>query len=224
MQSITSGVSMIHKTILAVAGLGAAVVGPWACFTAADLWEGTRRDNPVSEAHVTEGTPAVPDAANAWQVPSVPPPATLPGALPVVALQEAFRFDISPQYVLYRWPKVSAAVPELQLQGYRVPLVTGTQPGDLAGSLTYYFNPYQQVQRIVFRGTTGDVGPLTQMLVARFRLARRLTNHPGLLQFEGMNSKNQPASLVRIRSAPVVRAEDQLHRFSVELVLERPEA
>jgi len=56
--------------------------------------------------------------------------------------------------VISRWPRVSAGLAELQLQGYRVPLVSGTTANDLAGALTYYFNSRQQVQRITFQGTT----------------------------------------------------------------------
>ena len=45
---------------------------------------------------------------------------------------------------------------ELDVQGYRVPLVTGTSRDDLAGSLTYYFDKTHHVTHIHFRGTTGD--------------------------------------------------------------------
>ncbi len=58
------------------------------------------------------------------------------------------RFDVTVEWVMQRWPRVSTGLPYLQLQGYRVPLVTGTKVADLAGSLTYYFNARQQVQRI----------------------------------------------------------------------------
>ncbi|HEV3024657.1 MAG TPA: DUF6690 family protein, partial [Pirellulales bacterium] len=60
-------------------------------------------------------------------------------ATPVVDVQQAFRFDVTSAWVLGRWPRVSAGLSQLDLQGYRVPLVTGTKPDDLAGSLTYYF-------------------------------------------------------------------------------------
>ena len=46
-----------------------------------------------------------------------------------------------------RWPRVTT-VPQFALAGLRVPLVTGTQIDDLAGSLTYYFDRTDQVQRI----------------------------------------------------------------------------
>ena len=63
-------------------------------------------------------------------------------------------------WVLARWPRVSTRLANLDLQGYRVPLVSGTADGDLAGSLTYYFNSQQRVQRITFIGSTGDARPL----------------------------------------------------------------
>jgi len=45
---------------------------------------------------------------------------------PVLGLEEVFRFDIAPADVLRRWPRVSTELPYLQLHGYRVPLVSGT--------------------------------------------------------------------------------------------------
>ena len=62
----------------------------------------------------------------------------------ILNLADAFSMDKTPLWVLQRWPRVSTGGAQLQLQGYRVPLVTGTGEGDLAGSMTYFFNPQQQ--------------------------------------------------------------------------------
>jgi len=69
------------------------------------------------------------------------------------------------------------------LQGYRVPLLTGTREDDLAGAVTYYFNPRQEVQRITFRGTTGNANRLIQYLAAQFGFCHRPTNDPGLFLY-----------------------------------------
>src|SRR5687767_3347320 len=58
---------------------------------------------------------------------------------PAVAdLAEVLRFDITPAWLTQRWPRVmNARHAAGSLQAYRVPLVTGAKPTDLAGSLTY---------------------------------------------------------------------------------------
>ena len=121
--------------------------------------------------------------------------------MPSPSLAEVLRFDVTVDWVMQRWPRVSTGLPYLQLQGYRVPLVTGTGVADLAGSLTYYFNAQQQVQRITFRGTTGDPSALVALLAGRYHFARRLTNDPGVVLYEAVDSSNQPAGSLKIRSA-----------------------
>jgi len=154
--------------------------------------------------------------------------ATAAGKLPPVegpevrSLAEVFRFDVSPAWVLARWPQVPTGLAQLQYQGYRVPLVTGTAPDDLAGSLTYYFNAHQQVERIVFRGTTGDARKLVALLVQRYGFVRRLTNDPGIFLYESVQPDGKTKSVLRIRPADVVRADDPNHRFQVDLTLQRP--
>ena len=71
-------------------------------------------------------------------------------------LGEVINFGATPSWIMTRWPRVTVGLAELDMQGYRVPLVTGTKYDDLAGSLTYYFDQDQRVKLIHFRGTTGD--------------------------------------------------------------------
>ena len=142
---------------------------------------------------------------------------------PVVGMDEALRFDVTAGWVLSRWPRVSSGVAELPLQGYRVPLVTGTTENDLAGALTYYFNSRQQVQRITFHGTTGSPQHLIQMLVAQYHFGRRLMNDARVLRYEVAAPSGPAKSYLEIRSVPVVKASDPYRRFEVILVMERPE-
>ena len=144
--------------------------------------------------------------------------------VPTADFAEVFRFDIRPDYLVQHWPRVTAATAGIQLQGYRVPLVTGTREDDLAGSVTYYFNHRQEVQRITFRGTTGNANRLIQYLAAQFGFCHRPTNDPGLFLYvvpeEG--SRGGVKSYLWIRPQRVLRAAEPHARFELDLVIERP--
>jgi hypothetical protein len=109
------------------------------------------------------------------------------------------------------------------LQGYRVPLVSGTSLSDVAGSLTYYFNVRQQVQRITLRGSTGDPSILATILVSRYHFARRFTNDPGVVLYEAVDADNRSVGSLKIRSAPVVNTSQPYSRFQIDLVIDRVE-
>ena len=139
----------------------------------------------------------------------------------VHAMEDVLRFDITTAWVLANWPRVSAGLAELDLQGYRVPVVTGASEADLAGSLTYYFNPRQRVQRIVFSGSTGDARRLVSLVESRYQLKRKITPDPSLFLYEH-KEYGQVTSELRIRPAPVVRSGAPHGRFAVALTLGRP--
>ncbi|MCS7305511.1 MAG: hypothetical protein NZ602_10450 [Thermoguttaceae bacterium] len=142
---------------------------------------------------------------------------------PRLSFDELFRFDLTIREVLARWPRVSASLADLRLQGYRVPVVTGTSETDLAGALTYYFNPYQQLQRITFQGTTGDGRELVEFLCTRYGFQRRLTNDPSLFVYEVPRLGGPAQSYLRLKLAPTLKADQPHQRFDVWLVIERPE-
>jgi hypothetical protein len=71
-------------------------------------------------------------------------------------LAEVFRFDVTPAWIKSYWPRVTVAHGAEDLICYRVPLVTGPNPFDLTGSLTYSFDANMRVQRIAFHGFTED--------------------------------------------------------------------
>lgn len=141
--------------------------------------------------------------------------------MPTPSLAEVLRLDITVEWILQRWPRVATGLPELQLQGYRVPLVSGTSTADVAGSLTYYFNARQQVQRITFCGTTGDPTVLANILGSRYGFTRRLTNDPGMIVYEAVDANNHQIGSLKIRSASVVSASQPRTRFMVDLVIDR---
>lgn len=212
---------MLKKKILGTLLLAVAAGGPVAYFGAPDFWKGVRpkwlSPSQPAAALIASSDPLQGDPAGAAPLVRLEGPRTK-------NLAEVFRFDrgVTTGWVLRRWPRVSTGLAELPLQGYRVPLVTGTEETDLAGSLTYYFNARQKVQRISFHGTTGDPRRLLKLLTGRFQFTRRLTNDPGLFIYEVAHPGGKPVSLLRIQSTPVVKSSEPNRRFEVELSIERP--
>jgi len=145
--------------------------------------------------------------------------ATLTGQ--VRTLEEVFRFDISPAWVAQRWARVSTVVSDTDLQGFRVPLVTGTDVADIAGSLTYYFDPQQRLRRITFFGTTGDDGRVVSFLSRQFNLKYEPALGTGVY-FARWNA--QPVSVLRVTHAPVVRSQTPHERFQVAIELNNAQA
>ncbi|MBN2023118.1 MAG: hypothetical protein JW809_10025 [Pirellulales bacterium] len=216
---------MIKLLIRAIV-LAAAVGGPMLFFRMSDVVAGVKKTiAAVTNSTVEETT----DLASVAPPASAPTPVTvarpvpLEGA-PVHGFEEVLRFDVSPHWIMSRWTRVSTGMAQLKLQGYRVLLVTGAARDDLAGSLTYYFNPQQQVQKIAFNGTTGDPTELVRYLATRFGFARRLANDGGLFVYEVPNRDGGGVrSVLRIRPAGVVKADQPHRRFHVDLEIERPE-
>jgi hypothetical protein len=212
---------MFRKAVLGALVLAAAAGGPAVFYVAPNVWRAASRQwsrtSQTPSAEVAAPDPLPPQPAG--QAPMAP----LEGA-PLKDLAEVFRFDVTTGWVLRRWPRVSTGLADLPMQGYRVPLVTGTAETDLAGSLTYYFGPQQKVERITFQGTTGDARELVRLLSSRYNFARRLTNDPGLFVYEVPRLGGEPTSVLQVRSAPVVTAGQPHGRFEVDLVIERPEA
>jgi hypothetical protein len=218
---------------LAVAG---AVAGPMAYFHFFDSGKkpsqataaGPQGGTALAASYETAAAPGEGAAGSqiAANIASPGTPGTAPAGRSGVHVQDpssVFNFQITPEWIVAHWPAVSTGLAQLQLEGYRVPLVTGTAQYDLAGSLTYYFNAEQKLQQITFVGTTGDPRPLIGLLINRFQLARRLVNDPGLVVYEAVHYNNQPASSLRIRLAPLAEPNDLYRRYDIELSLVRPE-
>ena len=224
---------MVKKYAILLLGLAVtgAVAGPMAYFhifdgaktssraaaaeSQAGLVQGASYDraagSEITANIVAPGTPGTPGT-----------PAARRSSVQVQDAGSVFNFQIAPEWVVAHWPAVSTGLAQLQLEGYRVPLVTGTAQQDLAGSLTYYFNAEQKLQQITFIGTTGDPRPLIGLLTTRFQLTRRLVNDPGLVVYEAVHYNNQPASSLQVRLAPVAQPNDRYRCYNVELSLDRP--
>jgi hypothetical protein len=134
---------------------------------------------------------------------------------------------VTQEWVYQRWARKSTALSELGLFGIRVPLVSGTQLTDVAGSLTYFFGNDRRLKRISFRGTTGDTTELVALVTQQHGLRRQTTPVAGEQLFQrlqqGGQHQGQVLSELRTRPAPVLWSNAPHESFAVELDLQSPE-
>ncbi len=138
---------------------------------------------------------------------------------PAVSLESVLRFDVTPRWVIESWPRVSTTRIDGPLDGLRVPLVTGTGPSDVVGSLTYYFDHNQRVQRIALDGVVGDERQLVSVVTRVFELVPEPTAGTGVFLAK-WNGK--PTSALLVYRMPVVSVENSLQKFAFRLELNRP--
>jgi hypothetical protein len=129
--------------------------------------------------------------------------------------------DVSKEWVYQRWPRKSNATADLDLMGVRVPLVTGTQMHDVAGSLTYYFNSAGQVQKLAFKGRAGDPRAVIGLATGPYGL-QPAPAPPGE-QLWQLRRGPDVLSQLRVESAPVVWESAPHDVFAIDLVLQRPQ-
>jgi hypothetical protein len=159
-----------------------------------------------------------PEKEAAAAAPAAPVAATAVAySAPPVGVEEAFRFEIQPPWVLARFPNVSTVAGDPKQLGMRVALVTGTRPDDLAGSLTYYFDQHHQLQRITFTGRTGDARRLLGALVPVHGLKSLPTT--GAAHYVAGDAK-KPTSQVTVTYLPAMPSESNT-RLEVAVDLRR---
>ncbi len=141
--------------------------------------------------------------------------------MPVGQLGEVFRFEITPDWITSRWDRVSRVTADSGLIAYRVPLVTGVNVWDLHGSLSYFFDQQQRLQRIQFRGWTGDTTQLAQLLTSQFQLQSRQTSWAGLYTLDRWGTT---CSAALIQQPAVIRAANSNQRFAIHLELNHPQS
>jgi hypothetical protein len=142
--------------------------------------------------------------------------------LPVQNLQEIFRFDLSKAWVQSRWKRISTNPIDYGsgLTGLRVPLVTGTNTWDLHGSLTYFFDDQQQLQRITFRGWTGNPGQLLQLLQSQFQFKSQPTNLAGFYLAE---SWRKTTGGMMMKTPAVIDSSNPYQQYGVVLEINNPQ-
>lgn len=134
-------------------------------------------------------------------------------------LREVLRFDIKPGWLPQRFSRVTTVLSNVQMDGLRVPLVTGIQPSDLAGSLTYYFDGSQALNRINLHGLTGDPSKLANLMVQFYQLKPE-QSLGGQLFTTRWN--NRVTSLLHIAPAPIIYAGADHSKYIVFLELNQP--
>jgi hypothetical protein len=137
-----------------------------------------------------------------------------------IRFEEVFRLDVNSAWLMARWPRVSTGLAELDLHGYRVSLLTGTREDDLAGALTYYYDKEQVIQKMTFRGVTGDPRRLVLFGTSQYKLERETVSDPALQVYRTKGTGRKASELI-VRPAQVIRADAPRERFEVELVLYR---
>lgn len=144
--------------------------------------------------------------------------------MPISNWAEIFRFDVHPDWVKQRWNRVSSSPVGADYTGLRIPLVTGGNLWDLHGSLTYYFDRSKNLQRISFRGWTGDANSLSTFLNSQYELAPQETGWAGaMLAYRTSFFERSELSGLILQNPPVIRQDQPWQRFAVILELNRPD-
>jgi len=89
----------------------------------------------------------------------------------------------------------------------------------LSGTITYFFDRYQRVQRIQFQGFTGDPQPLVYLMTQYYYFAPKPILG-GELYVVAWNSN--PTGVMEISRANVVFAANQANSFKVFLEINQP--
>lgn len=177
---------------------------------------------PSTVVYYSEVPGQVVQAQPGVQIVSAPVPQNVIVQRNLTGLEFWFRFDITPSWVEQNWDFVTACVGPMNLQGYRVSLVTGSSPDDLTGVLTYYFDSQKKLQQIQFQGTTGNLGRFTTMLRQQFHMSQRVVNDPSLTVYESPASYRNFKNIMEARAPMVIKSDQLYHRFEIYLQLNRP--
>ncbi|MEQ8211209.1 MAG: hypothetical protein RH917_15385 [Lacipirellulaceae bacterium] len=225
---------MITRTLAMPALLAASVAVPYVATQGTDgipkPWGGESKPASVGAAELPALPGELPEEARRRQLASSPqgpgallyPTETPLEGIPALAVEEVLRMDITKEWVYQRWARKSTTTSELNLFGVRVPLVTGTQLHDVAGSLTYLFGANGHVHRLTFRGSTGDTTQLVNLVTQRYGLQRQPTPIAGQQLYQ-LRRGNDVISELRTRPAPVLWESSPHQSFDVELTLQRPD-
>ena len=146
-------------------------------------------------------------------------PNTSLGGGTVSDFREVLRFDIVPDWLPQRFSRVSTVTTNVQMDGLRVPLITGTQPNDIAGTLTYFFDASKTLKRIQLHGLTGDPSKLANLMVQFYQLKPE----PSLGgQLFTTRWNNRITSVMQISPAPIIYAGADHSKYILFLELNQP--
>ncbi len=175
---------------------------------------------------------AVPGGSPLASPPAMAPPAAVDESRPAAApqqsppanhsLTELTDFGLQPAGIMQRWPRVATQLVDGDLAEMRVPFVSGTQPQDLAGSLSYFFDRQQALQRVAFQGATGDPTQLVRWTVEQCGLKAEPALGGGMYLARDATNPQMVKAALRLRQAPVARQTQPLRKYFVQLELNRP--
>lgn len=136
-----------------------------------------------------------------------------------MTLLEALYFDATPAWVAQNWPRVTTRLPASEYHGVRVPLVTGNELDDVAGSLSFYFDANSRVQRITLTGYTGDYESIVFLAQQRF----------GLRQYSSVGTalylafwEGRPIGCLRVDEGQLQSSDSPQTRYRIEMELNLP--
>lgn len=220
--------SFFQKPMGVVSLIGSAIVGPYFYFggtetpSTAPTPSAQAPADPAAYLTGYVGQPNIsgaPTAAYATQpYASQQQPPSLTNA-PVSDFREVLRFDITPAWVPQHFNRVTTVLADTRLDGLRVPFVSGTQPTDVAGSLTYYFDAQQSLRRIQLIGGCGDPAVLVNLMLQYYHLHAEPTLG-GHLYTSRWN--NRVTSVMQLTPAPVIYSHDVHSRYQIFLELNQP--
>ena len=122
---------------------------------------------------------------------------------PLGDFRNVFRFNATPGWIRDTWPRVSVTSFD-NLTGYRVPFVSGPAREDIVGSLTYYLDNRNTVQRVEFDGYTFDPNRILQHVVHVHGLTPDL--YFGSNLYSRRTAKNYIVSVVQIDQPTAIYA------------------
>ena len=135
------------------------------------------------------------------------------------SVADLLRFDLTPNWVMKTWNLVTSDLPNTSLTGMRVPIVTGTEPTDVAGSLTYYFNKNQRLERVTLHGYCADPSSVLALAQQRFALRQYASQGtPIYLAYFG----DQPISIMRVEAMPKKDEGSSSRQYEIDLELNLP--
>ncbi|MCA9193928.1 MAG: hypothetical protein KDB03_19285 [Planctomycetales bacterium] len=219
---------MIKKPVTGLAILALAAGGPYFLFESPlgqTVSSGVRQVFGLSAVPyepaqtANEAAPGYLTAAQPWSLPSssqLNPGNANDAFAPFHALPEVLRFDVQPNWVIAHFPRVTTVLADSQLDGLRVPLVTGANPSDLAGTLTYYFDRYKRLQRTTIHAVTGDPSQIISQLQTYYHL-QQVPSLGGGLWVQTWNG--QPTSICQIAPAAIIQANEQFARYTIFIEL-----
>ncbi len=211
---------MIPKTVAMAGMLGAAVGVPYV------VTEHTNLTEPKAES-----SQAAPEANPVSPFQSISTSLDGPGSdvyqrlAPVegyrgMPLTTLLRWDITKEWVYRNWNRKTTGLAEVGLYGVRVPIVTGTQATDIAGTLSYYFDVNGQLQKIRLHGTTADTRPLLQIATAYYGMQRRAPASAGDQLYQA-NEGKQVRSELSTKPSRVLWSTQPHSSFKIDMELNR---